>query len=147
MDAVILRVSVVYGRHQPEKNTVRKFIESYKNSRPISLHRYKNGFQQVDLINVLDVCDAIIRSLSSTNKFAVYNIASGKPVTVNDIIEILKKSLPPGSEITVNEMDRETTHFYYDINAARSELGFEPKVSLEEGIRGLISAVVCEKSR
>ena len=52
--AIILRVSSTYGNGYPKKNTIGKFINSYRKSMPIFLHRYKNGFQKVDLVNVYD---------------------------------------------------------------------------------------------
>ena len=134
----VLRVSVTYGTGYPKKNTIGKIIESYKNSEPISLHKYKNGFQKVDLINVYDVCDAIIKALVSTKKYAVYNIASGKPETIKDIIRVLENNIKSDSKITETDIERNAIHFYYDIKAARKDLDFEPKISLEEGLASLL---------
>ncbi|HEY7778092.1 MAG TPA: NAD-dependent epimerase/dehydratase family protein, partial [Nitrososphaeraceae archaeon] len=138
IDAIILRVSVIYGNRQPKKNTISKFINRYRNSRPIFLHKYKNGFQKVDMINVSDVCDAIITALESKKKFAIYNIASGKPVTVQDIIKILKNNINSNSKIKVKNIGKRAIHFYYDIKSAKEELNFKPKNSLEEGISNLL---------
>jgi UDP-glucose 4-epimerase len=138
INTIILRVSVIYGNRQPKKNTISKFINSYKNSRPIFLHRYRNGFQKVDIINVSDVCDAIIAALGSKKKFAIYNIASGKPITVRDVIKILKTNTNSSSKIKVQDIGKKAIHFYYDIKSAKKELNFEPKNSLEEGIANLL---------
>ena len=136
--AIILRVSVTYGNGYPKKNTIGKFINNYKNSMPIFLHRYKNGFQKVDLVNVYDVCDAIIKALASKKKYAIYNIASGKPATVEDVIKILKNNIRSDSKISVKDIEEERAHFYYDTKTAKAKLGFEPKISLEEGIARLL---------
>ena len=138
IDVIILRVSVIYGNRQPKKNTVSKFINNYRNSKPIFLHKYKNGFQKVDMINVSDVCDAIIMALESRKKFAIYNIASGKPITVLDIIKILKTNINSNSKVKVKDIGRKAIHFYYDIKSAKKELNFKPKNSLEEGIANLV---------
>ncbi|HYL67286.1 MAG TPA: NAD(P)-dependent oxidoreductase [Nitrosopumilaceae archaeon] len=138
LHAIILRVSVTYGNRYPKKNTIGKFINSYRKSRPIFLHRYKNGFQKVDLVNVYDVCDAIIKALSSKKKYAIYNIASGKAATVKDVIKILKNNIKSDSKISVKDIEKKAPHFYYDIETARKKLNFEPKISLEEGITNLL---------
>ena len=138
LSAIILRVSVTYGNGYPKKNTIGKFIESYKKSKPIFLHRYKNGFQKVDLINVHDVCDAIIKALTLKEKHAIYNVASGKPVTVKDVIQILKNNIKSDSKISVKDFEKKRPHFYYDIKTAKEKLGFVPKISLEEGIASLL---------
>ncbi|HJT10846.1 MAG TPA: NAD(P)-dependent oxidoreductase [Candidatus Nitrosotalea sp.] len=134
----ILRVSVTYGKGYPSKNTIGRFIEYYKNSWPISLHKYQNGFQKVDLINVSDVCNAMIKALLSSTKHAVYNIASGKPITVKDVIVVLQNNIKSNSKIIVTDIKKNTIHFYYDIKAAKKGLNFEPKISLEEGLAQLL---------
>lgn len=138
LDVIILRVSVVYGEHQPKKNTISKLIHDYKNSRQIFLHMYKNGFQKVDLIHVSDVCDAIISALDLKKQFAIYNIASSTPATVRNIIEILQNNVKSNSKVTVQNIGRKTVHFYYDIESAKKELNFQPKVSLLQGITSLL---------
>ncbi|WP_268543912.1 NAD-dependent epimerase/dehydratase family protein [Candidatus Nitrosotenuis cloacae] len=134
LDVIILRVSVVYGVGQPKKNTISRFISNYKNSRRIYLHRYTNGFQKVDLVNVSDVCDAVISALRLKKRFAIYNIASGTPVTVRNIVRILKNNIRSDSKIRIKNIGKRAVHFYYDIESARRDLNFEPKISLEDGI-------------
>jgi UDP-glucose 4-epimerase len=138
IDVIILRVSVTYGNGQPKRNTISKFISDYKNSRAVFLHKYSNGFQKVDLIHVHDVCDAIIKALESKKEFAIYNIASGKPATVQDISKILRLHNQSTSRFLVQNLPKTAVHFYYDIESAKNELGFEPKISLKEGITNLL---------
>src|SRR5689334_14610552 len=139
INAIILRISVIYGNRFPRKNTIGKIINKYKKSRPIFLHKYKNGFQKVDLVNVHDVCDAIIKTLTLKKKYAVYNIASGTPVTVKDVIKILQNNnIRSKSKISVKNIEKKRPHFYYDIKTAKTKLGFKPKISLEEGIASLL---------
>ncbi|MFI5416667.1 MAG: NAD-dependent epimerase/dehydratase family protein [Nitrososphaerales archaeon] len=138
IDVILLRVSVIYGDGQPQRSTISKFIANYKDSKEILLHKYQNGFQKVDLIHVSDVCDAIIRALDSKKKFAIYNIASGKPSTVKDISKILRMHNQSSSRFIVQNISKKVIHFYYDIESAKRELDFEPKVSLEKGITSLL---------
>jgi UDP-glucose 4-epimerase len=138
IDVIILRVSVTYGHGQPKRNTISKFIANYLNSKPIFLHKYQNGFQKVDLIHVSDVCDAIIKALDSKKKFAIYNIASGRPSTVKDISKILHLHNPSATKFKVQNVPKKAVHFYYDIESAKRELNFEPKISLEQGITNLL---------
>lgn len=135
---VILRVSVAYGNGKHRSVTLSKFLDSYKNSKPLFLHRYINGFQKVDLIHISDVCNAIIKSLKLKKKFGVYNIASGKPTTVKHIAKILSGNMRSNSKIKIKNFQRRTNHFYYDIRLAKKDLQFSPKVSLKEGIVNLL---------
>jgi UDP-glucose 4-epimerase len=138
INVIILRVSVTYGNGQPQRNTISKFVNNYLDSKPIFLHKYQNGFQKVDLIHVSDVCDAIIKALGSKKNFAIYNIASGKPSTVKDISKILHLHNQSTTRFQVQNIPKPAVHFYYDIESAKRELDFEPKISLEEGITNLL---------
>jgi len=139
INSVILRVSYTYGKHQKKDKMVSKLVFNYLHSRNITLHKYKNGFQKLDLVHVSDVCDGIISSLKVGKQFAIYNIASGKPTTVKDIISVLRKTYYSKSMIQIKRIDKKTSNFYYDTNLAAKELKFKPKISLKEGILGLIS--------
>ncbi|HWY35816.1 MAG TPA: hypothetical protein VNX68_14330, partial [Nitrosopumilaceae archaeon] len=63
---------------------------------------------------------------------------SGKPATVEDVIKILKNNIRSDSKISVKDIEEERAHFYYDTKTAKAKLGFEPKISLEEGIARLL---------
>ncbi len=137
--SVILRVSSTYGKNQKKDRMVHKLVSNFLHSQNIVIHKYKNGFQKLDLIHVNDVCDGIISSLKLKKQFGIYNIASGKPITVKDLVSILKNNVNSNSLIKTIKLDKNTRNFYYDITLASKELNFKPKISLKEGILVLIS--------
>ena len=134
---VILRVSFTYGPHQNKTKMISKFISHLRNSKQINLDKYSNGYQKIDLIHVFDVCNAIIASLKSKKKIAIYNIASGTTATVKDIIKILKNNIDSKSRIKTKSNPSKTNHFCYNISLAKKELKFYPKITLQEGISSL----------
>jgi len=134
---VILRVSFTYGPHQHKTKMISKFISHLRNSQQINLDKYSNGYQKMDLIHVFDVCDAIISSLKSKKKIAIYNIASGKTTTIKDIIKILKNNIDSKSKIKTKLNTSKTNHFCYNISLAKKKLKFNPKITLQEGISSL----------
>lgn len=134
MNIIILRVSFTYGNGQHEDKVISQIIRKYKKSLPIEIHKYKNGFQKLDLINVEDVCSAILKSIYTKKNFGIYNIASGKPVTIKEIVDILSKSKEFKSTVKIKLINKKTNHFYYNIRAANKDLSFKPKITIEKGI-------------
>lgn len=134
LNTIILRVSYTYGRGQKRKRLISRLITDYKKSNSLNLHKYKNGFQKIDFIHVSDVCDAIINSIRTKKKFAVYNIASGKPHTVKDLVLILQKIKKIKPKIHVQKIRSNTIHSFYNIDLAKQELNFKPKIDLEMGL-------------
>jgi nucleoside-diphosphate-sugar epimerase len=138
LECIILRISFTYGDKQKNVKMLPKLIHNYKNSKNIILHKYRNGYQKMDLVHVSDVCDAIIQSIYLKKSFGIYNISSGNYCTIKDIITILKQNLESNSKISIKNIDNKINHFYYNISSATKELKFKPKISLETGIKNLL---------
>lgn len=129
MNIVILRITSVYGPGQPSNYMIPKMIKSCIKDKKIILHKYLNGYQIMDLIHVDDVCKAIDLACKTNVKFGVYNIARGDPITVNDISQKLSKIIGI-KKITIKKIPKEINHFYYDVSAAKDDLGFVSKTQL-----------------
>jgi len=134
LEIIILRISFTYGLTQKPKKMISNLIKNYKNSKTISIHKYENGFQKIDFIHVSDVCDAIINSINIKNVKGVYNIASGQPHTIKELVSIMQKIKSTKSKILIKQFNFKTNHTYYDISQAKKDLKFSPKISLEKGL-------------
>ncbi len=133
-EIIILRISFTYGLTQKPKKMISNLIKNYKSSKTISIHKYENGFQKIDFIHVSDVCDAIINSINTKNVKGIYNIASGQPHTIKDLVSIMQKIKNTKSKILIKQFNFKTNHTYYDISKAKKDLKFSPKISLEKGM-------------
>ena len=129
MNIINLRITSVYGPGQSSNYLIPKMINSCIKDKTIILHKYLNGYQIMDLIHVDDVCKSIELACKSNVKSGTYNIASGVPITVYDISQKLSKILGT-QKIIIKKIPKETNHFYYDISAAKNDLGFIPKLQL-----------------
>ena len=105
-------------------------MEGLKFSDIITLHKYQNGFQLMDYIHVDDVCNAILLSCNTKIKYGIYNIASGKPITVERIGNILGNILK--IKLIIKEIKSDTEHYFYDTSLAKKELKFIPKIKFNE---------------
>lgn len=126
----ILRFSSVYGPDQSSKYLIPTMMKNSINNKNIEIHHYRNGLQLMDFVHVKDVCKAISLACKSKSKFGIYNIASGKPTTANDIADKISQII---SIHTINtNIDREANHIFYDISNAEREFGFKPSIKLDK---------------
>jgi ADP-L-glycero-D-manno-heptose 6-epimerase len=106
--------------------------------------RLFEGSDQIlrDFINIDDVIQANIKACTPKQN-GVYNVGTGKPRSFQDIADILQKELGTnlGTEYFPNPYDGYQMHTQADINTSQVNLGFEPKVSLEEGIKAYIADI------
>jgi nucleoside-diphosphate-sugar epimerase len=139
----ILRLCSVYGfgdkKVSKKKNAIQYMIEEIKQNRDINL--YENGEPIRDMMHVDDVCDAIHLIITKSPVNQIYNIGSGSPTKICDVMEISKSIL--NSQSKINSIDTPKFHkivaprdFYMKIDKLTS-LGFKQKISLDKGISQL----------
>jgi UDP-glucose 4-epimerase len=90
-----------------------------------------DGEQTRDFTFVSDAVDALLRVANSDKVGEIYNVGSGKPVSVNELVRLL--GAPPTINIPKRPGEPDCT--WADISKIRAELGWEPKVRIEEGVK------------
>jgi len=102
---------------------------------------YEDGHQKRDFIHVKDLVRAKLMLLdSSESNYQVFNIGRGKPGSVLEVakalIEIFGKSLTP--DVIGKFRNGDIRHCYADTSKINA-LGFEPELSLKEGLTDLVA--------
>ncbi len=113
-------------------------------SRLLNDHRptvFEDGLQSRDFISVHDIVRANILAMENPKADGrIYNVGAGRQVSVLEIARTLSDLL--GKEIEPEIVGRfrkgDVRHCFADISRIREDLGFEPRVSLEDGFRELI---------
>jgi len=97
-----------------------------------------------DFINIDDVLQANIKACTPKQN-GVYNVGTGNPRSFQDIADILQKELGTdlGTQYISNPYNGYQMHTQADISTSQINLGFEPVVSLEEGIKVYIPNIKC----
>jgi dTDP-L-rhamnose 4-epimerase len=140
---VALRFFNVYGTRQALSNPYTGVLAIFA-SRFLSGHApliNEDGYQQRDFVSVYDVARACRLALEVPGAAGqVFNVGSGQRYTVREIAArmapLLKKEhLQP--EITGKYRMGDIRHCFADISLARRVLGYEPQVTLEEGLTEL----------
>ncbi|MCD6291291.1 MAG: SDR family oxidoreductase [Anaerolineae bacterium] len=132
---VVLRYPNVYGPRQDplgEAGVVAIFTGLMIQGKQPTING--SGEQQRDFVYVGDIARANLLALEKGN--GIYNIGSGIPTDVNTIFAELKAITGyPGEARYGPPKKGEVFRIYIDASKARKELGWEPTVSLREGLK------------
>ncbi len=134
LDVACVRFFTVYGPRQRPDLAIRKFTELALADQPIPL--YGDGSSRRDYTFVTDIVDGIVRLLAVPKwGYEIFNLGNGSPVTLLDMVRALEKKL--GKPLKINFLEKqpgdvEQTHA--DIRKAAEWCGYQPEVSLDEGV-------------
>jgi nucleoside-diphosphate-sugar epimerase len=130
---VSLRYFTVYGPRQRPDMGFHKFIRAAILGQPITL--FGDGEQTRDFTFVQDAVWATATAATRGVPGRVYNIGGGSRVSMNHVLEMLRKVMGRPLLIAADaDQKGDMRHTYADTSLARADLGFAPKVSLEEGL-------------
>jgi len=149
LEAACLRYFNVYGPNQR--------FDAYGNVIPIfafqmlrgeTLTIFGDGEQTRDFVNVHDVVQANIKAAQARGISGAFNIASGTRITINNLAELLQEASGIRAKI-VHGPPRpgDVRHSLADISAAKAAIGFQPAVSLEDGLREYMEWAKAEVKR
>jgi len=128
VDSIILRFFNVYGPGQEAGFLIPDIVSQLGNERV----ELQNLFPKRDYIYVDDVAEAVQKSLNLTSGHTI-NIGTGKSYSAREIAEKLA-----GGEAEFKEGTKNREDIYADISKARRLLDWEPKVSLDEGLKKVV---------
>ncbi len=111
-----------------------KFLKFALEKKPLTV--YGDGTQTRHFTFVKDVVDGTVSAWKNTaSQGEVFNLASLKPVSLNQIIDGIKKLVGPIEVQYTPPKAGEVKHNPINSSKAQTRLGFEPKYSLENGLR------------
>jgi UDP-glucose 4-epimerase len=97
---------------------------------------FGDGEQTRDYVYVDDVVSANLAAVEHPEATGAYNIGTGVQASVNDLVSALAKLSDDGFEVDYAPPRKGVVqHIALDFSRAREELGWEPKVDLDEGLR------------
>jgi dTDP-L-rhamnose 4-epimerase len=139
---VALRFFNVFGTRQALSNPYTGVLAIFA-SRLLNDNRpliFEDGLQKRDFVSVYDVAQACCLALEVDAAIGhAINVGSGRAYTVVEVAELLGAVLGKTSEPDICGKYRvgDIRHCYADISLARRLLGYEPRVTLEDGLMEL----------
>jgi len=142
LSTATVRYFNVYGPRQPQTGTYALvlgiFLKRLAMGLPLVIHG--DGSQRRDFVHVKDAVAATIRVYESDARAEVFNVGSGTNVSIKEIAGMIS---PHQEHAPRRAGDAEIT--LADITRIRTRLGWEPTISLEQGLRELIQLMQSEK--
>lgn len=138
VDYTITRCSNNYGRNQNFISLIPLFISKIQKNEKVPL--YGDGSNIRDWLYVEDHCDAVWEVFTRAKSRSIYNVGGNNEYTNLEITKILLGAMWKWEELISFVPDRPGHDKRYAIDASKlkRELGWEPKVKFEEGIKRTI---------
>jgi UDP-glucose 4-epimerase len=132
---VYLRYFTVYGPRQRPDMAFHKFFKWILQDQPISI--YGDGQQTRDFTFISDAVAAnLLAAIVPLAVGEVFNIGGGSRVVLAEVINIMERIV--GRPIKKNFVEKargDARHTSADVSKAETILGYQPQVSLTEGLR------------
>lgn len=140
--ATSFRQSCIYGPRQfglEDQGWVAWFAIATRLGRPITV--YGTGKQVRDLLHVDDLVELYVAAAERPDTVAgrAFNVGGG-PANTLSLVELLDR-LSPADVSTANERPGDQKVFVADVSRATAELGWSPRVPLEDGLAQLLEWV------
>jgi len=133
-----LRFFTVYGPRQRPDLAIHKFAGLIEQGKTISI--YGDGTMSRDFTYIDDIIDGAVAAMEKCAGFNIYNLGESRPITVNDLVAEIEKALGKKAvkeHVTPQPGDVERT--YADVTKAVSELGYNPKTKIEDGLAKFVT--------
>jgi len=140
IDARCVRYFTVYGPRQRPDMAFSRFIRAARRGEPVEV--YGDGNQTRALTRGADAVDATIRAgMVDDADERVFNVGGGSTTSVREVLDILGDIL--GGPVTVRNQPPQSgdvRHTGADLGRARRVLGWNPTVSIREGLAAQVQA-------
>ncbi len=141
MNVMMLRFFTVYGPKQRPDLAINKFTRLMLEDKEIPM--FGDGTTSRDYTYIDDIVEGIIKSceyaMNNENVYEILNIGNSSPVSLKKMINTIGKALgiePKIKQLPMQPGDVDRT--YANVSKAKKLIGYEPKVSFEQGIKNFV---------
>lgn len=141
MNVIMLRLFTVYGPKQRPDLAINKFTRLMLEKMEIPM--FGDGTTSRDYTYITDIVDGIVKSCyfveNNKSVYEILNLGNSSPISLKEMIDIIGRAVgvrPNIKQLPMQLGDVERT--YADISKAKALIGYEPKVSFEQGINNFV---------
>ena len=141
MTVAALRFFTVYGPRQRPEMAITLFTRACLAGKPIVM--FGDGSMRRDFTHVDDIVRGILATIDGAPRgYRAYNLGSGAPIALSALIEGIgvasgKKPVIERAPVPLGDVDAT----FADIERARGELGWSPRVALDDGLKTVVDWV------
>lgn len=133
IDFTALRFFTVYGPRGRPDMMAYKVLDSIFLGRDVPL--YNGGNMHRDWTFVSDIVSGIVAAADRRLGYEVVNLGRGEPVLLSDFVQWIEELAGARARLVETPMmDADVKYTYADITKARRLLGYDPKVSVRDGV-------------
>lgn len=136
LEAICLRYFNVYGPNQrfdAYGNVIPIFAFQMLRGEPLTI--FGDGEQTRDFVNVADVVQANLKAAATRNVSGAFNIGSSSRITINRLVTLLSATSGIEPQVVYGPpRPGDVRDSLADISAAKTAIGFEPAVSIADGL-------------
>ncbi len=142
LPTVIFRSWKLFGEYDSSTSVVSRFIDACLKNEPITL--YNGGKDVTDPYHVDNYAKAVDLSINSGKAVGeIFNVGTGSAVSIRQLAETIKQLTGSGSQLVDlpprTPEEAEPMISYPSIEKIKNVLGYEPTVSLHDGLRRVIN--------
>jgi len=134
LPVVVLRLFTVYGPRQRPEMAIHRFVSMVDRGEEVIL--FGDGTTKRDFTYIDDIISGFEAALSwQGNTFGVFNLGRGNAVDLVYLMNLIEGALGKKARVRrVAAQQGEVPLTLANISKARSMLGYQPKISVEEGV-------------
>ncbi|MBI5380144.1 MAG: GDP-mannose 4,6-dehydratase, partial [Nitrospirae bacterium] len=133
-----LRFFTVYGPRQRPEMAIHKFTRLIDRGEPVPL--YGDGSSKRDYTYIDDLLDGILKASGHPDGYRIYNLGESRMIGLLDLVRLLEAALGKRADIRyLPAQPGDVPVTYADLGRAKAELGYAPKIAIEEGIARFVA--------
>jgi UDP-glucose 4-epimerase len=138
LNVTSLRLFNVYGTRSRTSGTYGAmfgvFLAQKLKKKPLTV--VGNGKQKRDFTYISDVIEAFYKAIRVKKNFQIFNVGSGKPISVNEVVKLLGCK-----SIKIPKRPGEPDITFANINKIKKELHWKPKINIQQGIKNILNDI------
>jgi UDP-glucose 4-epimerase len=135
---MIFRIGILYGPWQTEGMFIPSIVTKLLRNEEFAMTA---GEQVRDFVHIDDFVAALMKALVAENVNGVFNVGTGCAPAMKEVAQTVERLTGATGKARLGALpyrENEVWEYRLDISKIRAELGWEPAVSLEEGLRKTI---------
>ncbi|MEZ5965823.1 MAG: SDR family NAD(P)-dependent oxidoreductase [Planctomycetota bacterium] len=140
-----LRFFTVYGPGQRPEMAIHKFSRAIVRGEPLPF--FGDGTTRRDYTYVDDVVAGVVSALQRADGYRIYNLGGSHTTSLTELVQKLEKAFGKAAVLDRRpEQPGDVKQTYADVQLAERELGFRPRVGMDEGIERFARWYLAERA-
>ena len=137
LSVTLLRFFTVYGPGQRPEMAIHKFTRLIDRGDPVPF--FGDGSSRRDYTHVTDIVSGVLAALERCDGYHIYNLGESETTSLARMVELIEEAVGKKARLERLPMQSgDVNETFADLSLARAELGYRPRIKVEEGIPGFV---------